>query len=305
VTVGVFDGVHRGHRYLLDQLVAWAAEGEVDPVVLTFDPHPRAVLGQEPPELLTSLEHRLLLLERSGARGTVVVPFDRELASWTAADFVRRVYVEALGASRVLVGRNHRFGKGRQGDLALLQRLGAEHGFEAREVELETLGPDQVISSTAIRDALRRGDLDGAARLLGRPVSVLGDVVPGERRGRELGFPTANLDLHHSARPASGVYAARARTVPADDPAGPLRPAVVNVGRRPTFHPEADVDLVEVHLLDVAEDLYGARLEVVFLAKLRDEQRFDGPAALKAQIEADVARARTLLADAAPEPGPR
>lgn len=296
VTVGVFDGVHLGHQALLAHLVAWATEANVDPVVVTFDVHPRTVLRGEGPALITTLEHRLGLLGRCGVRGVVVLPFDRAMASWTAEEFAQRVFVDALGASRVLVGKNHRFGKDRGGDFALLSELGRRHGFEAREVELEVM--DDVISSTAIRERIAAGDLTGASELLGRPVSVLGRVVEGDRRGRQLGFPTANLDLRGSARPPRGVYAARARVT--GDPLAlgvPQVPAVVNVGRRPTFKPEGELDLVEVHLLEPpAEELYGRWLEVSFVARLRDERRFAGPAELVAQINKDIADARRLLA---------
>lgn len=299
VTVGVFDGVHLGHQALLRHLVEWAAEGGVDPVVVTFDVHPRTVLRGEGPALITTLEHRIGLLGRAGARGVVVLPFDRAMASWSPEEFVQRAFVDALRASRVLVGKNHHFGKDRKGDFALLSELGRAHGFEAREVELEVA--DDVISSTAIRERIAQGDLTGASELLGRPVSVLGRVVEGDRRGRQLGFPTANLDLQGSVRPPNGVYVARARVT--GDPlalGGPQVPAVVNIGRRPTFKPEGEAPLVEVHLLEPpAEELYGRWLEVSFLARLRDERRFAGPAELVAQIGQDVAQARQVLADRA------
>ncbi|MEZ6183675.1 MAG: riboflavin biosynthesis protein RibF [Planctomycetota bacterium] len=291
MTVGVFDGVHRGHQRMLEELRRWAAEDPPgDAVVVTFATHPRAVLGGGAgPPLLTSVEHRVQLLGEHGADGVVVLDFDRDMASWTPREFVERVFVR-LGATRVLVGENHRFGKDRAGDLGTLQALGAELGFRAREVAL--VGDDEVVSSTAIRERLAQGDLPGARALLGREVKVLGTVVAGEQRGRTLGFPTANLDLAGAARPGSGVYAARARV-----PGAPWLPAVVNVGRRPTFHPEANVDLVEVHLLAGGRDLYGRRLEVWFVEKLRDEARFAGPEALKAQIQTDIERARELLLD--------
>ena len=275
---------------MLAALRAWAAEEPPsDVVAITFATHPRAVLTDAAPPLLTPLEHRVRLLHEHGADGVVVLDFDEAMANWSPREFVERVFVR-MGASRVLVGENHRFGKDRAGDLGTLQALGEEFGFEAHEVAL--LRQDEVVSSTVVRERLAAGDLAAVADLLGRPVTVLGTVVQGDQRGRTLGFPTANLDLNHAARPGSGVYAARART---DD--GPWLPAVVNIGRRPTFHPEADVDLVEVHLLEGGRDLYGQALEVWFVAKLRDERRFDGPQALKAQIDADIAQARERLQD--------
>lgn len=291
VSVGVFDGVHRGHQALLKTLVDWA--GDDPPVVITFHTHPRRVLGQEEPDLITSLAHRVLLLQRAGAAGVVVLPFDTGMANWSPQEFVQRVFVDALGAGKVLVGANHRFGKDRAGDVTLLRELGQDQGFEVREAALER--DAGVISSTAIRERLAAGDLEGAAHLLGRPVSALGRVVQGDQRGRTIGFPTANLDLRRAVRPPRGVYAARARRIHDDGTTGQDWLAAVNIGRRPTFHPEADRDLVEVHLLDAQVELYGALLEVEFVAKLRDERSFDGVDALKAQIGADVAQVRSLL----------
>ncbi len=287
-TIGVFDGVHRGHRRVLDQLVDWAHSDRGDAVVVTFDRHPREVLTGEKPAALASLEHRLVLLARAGVDAALVLPFDEATAATSAEDFVRRVLVGALGARKILLGANHRFGHGRVGDLAFLEKLGPSLGFVAREVPLEPADEEgHVVSSTAIRAAIHEGRLGDAERMLGRPVTVLGQVVRGDARGRLLGFPTANLDLHHEARPPRGVYAALVTIE-----GGQRVLAVVNVGRRPTFHPEAGEDLVEVHLLDFAADIYGKTLEVSFLAKLRDEKKFDGAPALIAQIQADVVGAR-------------
>ena len=295
-TIGVFDGVHRGHRRVLDSLVAWAHEDGGDAVVVTFDRHPKEVLTGEKPAALASLEHRLVLLARAGVDAVLVLPFDERTASTTAEEFVRSVLVGALRAHKILLGTNHRFGKGRAGDLALLRRLGPELGFVARELPLEPADDEgHVISSTAIREAIHDGRLGDAERMLGRPVTVLGEVVRGDARGRLLGFPTANLDLHHEARPPRGVYAAAVAIGEGLEPPSEQaarRLAVVNVGRRPTFHPEADEDLVEVHLLDFAGDVYERTLEVAFLAKLRDERRFSGAPELVEQIAADVREAR-------------
>lgn len=305
MTVGVFDGVHRGHQAVIGQLGEWARAGGVDPVVLTLWPHPKQVVTGEAPPLVTGLEHRLVLLERAGVI-PVVLPFDLEVAGFSAEAFVERVLVRGLGASGVLVGPDHRFGRERQGDLELLERLGADHGFEARAARLdrlEVVGPDGAgvdVSSTRVRAALAAGDLPLAAALLGRPVSVLGRVAHGDARGRTLGFPTANLDLGPALRPPRGVWAVRARVLDEEGAPGPWRPAVANVGRRPTFHADAP-DLVEVHLLDgaaspIAPDaLYGLRLEAELVAKLRDERRFAGPEALRTQIAADCAAARSAL----------
>ncbi len=294
-TIGVFDGVHRGHQRVLNELVAWAHEDAGDAVVVTFDRHPREVLTGQKPVALASLEHRLVLLARAGVDAALILPFDEKTAGTAAEDFVQQVLVGALGAKKVLLGANHRFGHERRGDLDLLLRLGPSLGFQAREVPLEPADEEgHVVSSTAIRAAIKDGRLGDAERMLGRPVTVLGQVVKGDARGRLLGFPTANLDLHHEARPPRGVYAALASLEDAKDSSERARHlAVVNVGRRPTFHPEADEDLVEAHLLDwKGGELYGRTLEVSFLAKLRDEQRFSGADALVAQIRADIDQAR-------------
>lgn len=305
-TVGVFDGVHRGHRALIDELVSWAHSHHGDAVVVTFDRHPREVLHGERPAALASLEHRLVLLERANVDAAVILPFDRSMASIEAEEFVRGVLVGKLGAKRVLLGANHRFGKDRKGDLALLRRLAPSLGFEVRGIELEVSAEKTAtISSTAIRDAIKEGRLEDAERLLGRPVTVLGDVAKGEARGRQLGFPTANLDLHHEARPPRGVYAclvAVGEKGRAPDENAPRRLAVANIGRRPTFHPEGGEDMVEVHVLDLDEDLYGKTLEVAFLAKLRDEQKFSGAAALVEQIRKDIDETRRRFGAAVRSP---
>ena len=289
----MFDGVHRGHLEVI-RLLRERAGGR-PAVIVTFDEHPRAVLTGQGPSLLTGLEHRVRLLGRAGVDGVVVLPF-REVSTWPAERFVHEVLVETLGASWVLVGENHRFGQGREGDLALLEHLGAEHGFRAEEVTLET-GDGEVISSTAVRAALAAGDLERCAELLGRPLSYLAPVTRGDQRGRELGFPTANLALDPRVTPPPrGVYAARARVIEGERE-GPLLPAVANVGRRPTFKAD-DPDLAEVHLLEGGRDLYGQILEVQFLERLRGEQRFNGPAELRAQIERDIVEAKRRLSSA-------
>ena len=303
VTTGVFDGVHRGHAKIITELTRWAhSKPGSDAVILTFDRHPRVVLRNEKTHLITSLAHRLRLFARLGVDAVVVVHFDHDFAALSAEDFVRQVLVDQLGAQRILLGEDHRFGHGRRGDLALLEKLGPTLGFEARAVHLEELGDDLVISSTEVRKAISEGQLEAARGMLDRRVSVIGEVVTGDGRGRTLGFPTANLDLHHEARPPRGVYLGTATQLGAlgaeDPPTTGLQLALVNIGRRPTFHPEANVDLVEAHLLDFDDDLVGTTLEVTFLKRLRDEQRFDGPEALKAQIARDreqgLAVARTL-----------
>ncbi|MBL4844650.1 MAG: bifunctional riboflavin kinase/FAD synthetase [Planctomycetes bacterium] len=292
VAVGVFDGVHRGHQEVIRRLRERA--GDRASVVVTFDEHPRQVLTGSGPPLLTSLEHRVLLLGRSGIDGVVVLPF-REVMTWGADRFVDEFLVGTLGVSWVMVGEDHRFGKDREGDLALLEKRGEAGGFQAEGIALERVAGGS-ISSTVIREAVAKGDVATASDLLGRPLSVLGRVIQGEQRGRTIGFPTANLGLAPGvAAPARGVYVAEARVVESATgiEEAPL-PAVVNVGRRPTFGDD-DPDLIEAHLLRGGRDLYGLELELSFLARIRDEQKFSGVEALKAQIGRDVAAAREIL----------
>jgi riboflavin kinase/FMN adenylyltransferase len=282
VTLGVFDGVHLGHRYVLEQTVRLARERGGPAVVVTFSRHPRAVIDGRPPQLITSLPHRLRLFEKLGLDAALTLDFDAALRDVAPENFAREIFHDVLRADVVLLGWNGRFGRGGRGDIEVLRKVGREYGFDARQAERLTLGDDGV-SSTAIRAAILAGDLDRAARMLGRPVSVLGTVVRGDGRGRTIGWPTANLDLHHEVRPPRGVYGAEAET---DD--GEKRYALVNIGVRPTFKrgpPESDPsswesrdlhDVVEVHLLDFAGDLYGRELEVRFLKRLRDERRFSG-----------------------------
>lgn len=289
MAVGVFDGVHRGHQEVIRRLRERA--GERPSVVVTFDEHPRQVLTGSGPPLLTSLAHRVLLLGRSGIDGVVVLPF-REVMTWNADRFIDEFLVETLGVSWVLVGEDHRFGKNRKGDLALLQERGQVGDFQAEEIALEqALGGS--ISSTAIRAAVAAGEVEQAAELLGRPLSFLGEVVHGDHRGRTIGFPTANLALAEGvSAPACGVYVAEARIVESQTGAEePPLPAVVNVGRRPTFKAN-DPDLIEAHLLDGGRDLYGQELELSFLRRLRDEKIFAGVDDLVAQIQRDVGAAR-------------
>lgn len=293
VTLGMFDGVHIGHRMVIDHVVSLARERAGDAVVVTFGRHPRAVIEQRAPKLITSLPHKLRILELLGVTSSLVLEFDDALRAMPARDFARRVFGEVLNAELVVLGYNNRFGRGGEGDISLLTEVGSEVGFEARQMEEVRLGAAPV-SSTAIREAILDGDLDGAASMLGRLVSVLGTVVHGDGVGRTLGFPTANLDLHHEVRPPPGVYGCEAAF------ADRRHFGLVNIGTRPTIQggggpsPEDweardKAERVEVHLLDFDGDLYGQDVEVVFLVRLRDEQRFDGLDALKAQIARDRA----------------
>jgi riboflavin kinase/FMN adenylyltransferase len=301
VTLGVFDGVHVGHRYVLDQVIRLARERQGESVVVTFRDHPRAIIDGRAPQLITSLPHRIRLFEHLGIDAAVVLDFDDALRNTTAEDFVRRVFVESIRAEVVLLGFNCRFGSGGRGDFALLKKMSEQLGFEARQsgrITLEGRG----VSSTEIRAAILRGDLELAAQMLGRPVSILGTVIAGDGRGRQLGWPTANLDLHHEVRPPRGVYGCEVEFE------GKRHPALCNIGVRPTFKKDAPIagdpnswevrdstEHVEVHLLNFRGDLYGRDLEVLFLTRLRDEKAFAGKEALLAQLAEDRRRFEAFL----------
>ena len=279
-TIGAFDGVHRGHQAVIETTVGWAREVGGHAVVVTFDPLPKAVLGAGNAPCLTSLDHRLVLIRRLGVDAAVVLEFDRGLAEMPARRFVEDVLVGWLGARRLVLGQDATFGRGREGNARMLGAMASEGLVEVRTPP-PVLHRGQVVSSTAIREAVARGDLDEAAAMLGRPFSLYGTVVRGAERGRSLGFPTANLDLHNEAIPPDGVYA----TITALGSAA--LPSLTYIGRRPTFEGAGGQRMVEVHILDHTGDLYGRRLEVRFVKKLRDDIRFPSPQALVEQMKAD------------------
>ncbi len=288
VTVGVFDGVHRGHQQLISRAVARAHERGLASVLVTFDPHPAEVVrpGSHPARL-TSLRRRADLVAELGVDAFCVLPFTAELSRTEPAEFVHEVLVERLHAAVVVVGKNFTFGHRAAGDVALLTRLGERFGFGVEGVELIT-DDGVAFSSTYIRACIDAGDVAAATAALGRPHRVEGVVVHGDRRGRSLGFPTANVAIEpFSALPADGVYASR--FVIGDR----LLPAAVSVGTNPTF--SGRVRTVEAHVLDVDEDFYGHTVAVDFEHRLRGQERFDGVDALVEQIRRDVARTRQLL----------
>lgn len=290
VTIGVFDGVHLGHRHVLERLEAAAAGRPT--VVATFDPHPLAVLAPErSPQLLATISQRVRLLQRAGVDVVAILDFTPELSRMSAEGFARSILSEALGAGVVAVGRSFRFGSGRSGDIAALHEIGEEVGFTVEAVDL--LGDDEPLSSTAAREALRAGDLAAAERVLGRRYAIAGTVVSGAGRGASIGVPTANLGLDPAQFiPRRGVYAVYFVLD------GERLPAVCNIGVRPTFGGTEDV--VEVHVLGFDKEIRGADVEVELVARLRDEQRFDGVDTLVAQIHRDIANAATVLATVKP-----
>ena len=299
VTIGTYDGVHIGHQTVIASTGRLAAERGLRTAVVTFHPHPAAVLRPESaPLMLTDIDQRLDLLARAGVDTTLVVDFDVDQATETAEDFVRRVLVEWLTAKVIVVGDDFHFGKGREGNVELLNDLGRRFDFEV--VGLDLLPhPDRAdvsVSSTALRRAVADGDVIAASRLLGRYHEVRGPVVTGDQRGRTIGFPTANVAVPRDrALPGDAVYAAWYLR-----PDGSIHPSAVNIGKRPTFYDNAEHSLMEAHLIDFDGDLYGEPARVCFVEKLRGERRFDGIEALRAQLADDIVEARAVLDRATP-----
>jgi riboflavin kinase/FMN adenylyltransferase len=294
VTIGAYDGIHLGHRAVIDRVRVLAGERGLTSAVVTFDRHPASVVRPaSAPRLLTDPEQKLELLAATGVDRTLLVRFDERRASETPEDFVAGVLVERLATKLVVVGEDFHFGSQRRGNVALLRELGPRHGFEVAPVELlaRVDGVDEPVSSTAIRRALAGGEVDVAARLLGRPFEVRGTVVTGDQRGRTLGFPTANVEIPNQiCLPADGVYAGWY-----ERPDGSVHPCAVNLGRRPTFYAHADHSLLEAHLLDADVDLYGESAKVRFVAFLRSERKFAGIEALVQQLRSDIGATRRAL----------
>lgn len=284
VALGTFDGVHLAHRAVLSTAVSRGRDLGLPAIACTFDPRPTEVLQPaRAPLAITTLEERLDLMGATGLDGSVVLRFTPELATVEPETFVKDVLLERVKAREVVVGYNHTFGRRARGDARLLTELAGRFGFRAHVAppyEVDGLP----VSSSGVRGALQAGDVERASRFLGRPYAVLGEVVPGAGRGRSLGFPTANLQPDRPLLVRSGVYACRVELE------GVSRDAVVNVGTRPTFG--EDSLAVEAHLLDFSADLYGKRLRIGFVRRLREEMRFPSVEALRQQIEADVENAR-------------
>lgn len=291
VVIGNFDGVHRGHRSVIQRAREKADRGGHSLVAVTFDPHPMAVLRPEhAPSALTTLEARAALLAEAGVDHVLALPFSRTIAAWSPEEFVDRVLVEGLRAVAVVVGASFRFGNRASGDLATLREAGGSRGFEAEGVDLD--GGPQVWSSTYVRTCLNAGDVAGAAEALGRPFVVRGVVVVGDRRGRDLGYPTANVPIGAGmAAPADGVYAGWLTRLDT----GERLPAAISVGTNPTFAGDRE-RRVEAHALDRDDlELYGVEVEVAFVERLRGMVRFDGIEPLLETMADDVRRTRAVL----------
>jgi len=287
--IGNFDGVHRGHRLLIARVASLAGESRLKTGAVVFDPHPRRYFRpNDPPFLITTAALRDQLLREAGVDEVISLKFDAALASQSPVEFVRDTLKGKLGLAGAVVGADFRFGKGREGDAAGLLSICASHGLLARVIEpLADKGHSDKIGSTAIREAILSGAMDRAADMLGRPWSVSGVVVAGNRVGRTLGFPTANLTLGDLIEPRRAVYAVRATLD------GRRIDGVANFGRKPTVGSHAT--LLEVHLFEFSGDIYGREIKVDFIDFIRDEMKFDGLDALKAQIAADYAAARRIL----------
>ncbi len=280
LTIGNFDGVHRGHRALIEKVIAKAREADLSASVLTFEPHPREFFaGDAAPTRITRLRDKLALMEQAGVEHVHVARFDARFAALSPQRFIDEVLTHGLGVQWLLVGRDFRFGARRAGDFSTLQNRG--FGVEAMpDVQFD----GKRVSSSAVRAALQAGDIAGAERLLGPPYTISGRVAHGAKLGRGLGFPTANIVLRRRP-PVSGIF-----VVEVDG----YGPGVASVGRRPTVNPVA-IPLLEVHLFDHEDDLYGEHLRVRFLKKLRDEQKYDGLAALRDAIARDASQAREFF----------
>ncbi len=292
VAIGNFDGIHRGHKAVMQRARALAASRGLPAAILTFEPHPSDYFaGASTIFRLTPVAAKARLVERLGMDGMIVLPFDAALATLSAADFVRQVLVGRLGIGGIVAGYDFRFGSKRGGTPAILQAAGAEHGFTVdivSKIEADAAGAIMTASSTATRAALEAGDVERAAMLLGHPFSISGTVRPGQRLGRTLGFPTANIEADASCRLRHGIYAVRAEV---DDSS---HAGVASWGRRPTV--DNGAPLLEVFLFDFEGDLYGKTMAVDFIAWLRAEEKFEDLDALKGQMLKDAADARDRLA---------
>jgi len=290
LAIGNFDGLHLGHRALLERLTKTARQHGLPPAVMTFEPHPRELFSPEQaPARLTSLREKLALLESCGIEEIFLLHFSRKLAGLTAEEFIGRVLVQGLGVRHLIIGDDFRFGKGRAGDFTMLQAAGQQYGFGVEAMHTIEIGGERV-SSSAVRDVLGAGDLEHAARLLGRPYSIAGRVVHGDKIGRTLGFPTANIQLKRKRVALTGVFAV---TVSGLDKRH--LPGAASLGVRPTLGAGLR-PVLEVHLFDFDREIYGQHLTVHFLHKLRDEARYDSFEALTAQIARDVVATREYFA---------
>jgi riboflavin kinase / FMN adenylyltransferase len=291
VTVGTFDGVHAGHRVLINNVLKKAEQKNARSVVVTFDPHPRDIIspGEEGIKLLTTLEERCELLAEIGIDEMIVIPFNRDFSLLSSESFVRDIIWKKIGISEFVIGYDHQFGRNREGTIETVQQLGKEFGFEVHIVSKQEVG-DKTVSSTAIRKCLQEnGDVQLAARLLERPYPLNGTVIHGDNRGKDIGFPTANIKPEHPNKviPKKGVYTVTARIE------NQTFKGMMNIGTRPTF--DGDQVTLEVHLFDFDRNIYGNAIKIFFHKRLRDEKRFSGVDALVNQLQEDKIQSLEFL----------
>lgn len=288
VTIGNFDGVHIGHQYIFEKLSREAKERGVPSVVITFEPHPKMIIHPEirPFYLITTLEEKLELIERHGIDTCLVIPFDENFAQTTAAEFVEKILLRQLRVRRLFIGHDYTFGRGKEGNVSYLTAQGARLGFEVEVMAPFTLN-GVVVSSTRVRKAILAGEMSQVTKYLGRPYNLKGKVIEGHRRGQKLGFPTANIAPEKILVPPDGVYAVKVKMN------GLLLNGALNIGTNPTFGDESRS--IEVFILDFDGDIYGQRLEVFFIDRVREERRFSSVEELIRQITLDVERTREIL----------
>jgi len=288
LAIGVFDGVHRGHQAVISTSADHAAASKGTPVVVTFDPHPEKVLRpQAAPHLLSATEHKIALIRALGVEHLLIITFDKQFAATEPEDFVQKLVIHSKPLHEICVGHEWSFGKNRRGNLDLLKRLGAKFNFDVVGIPPVKIN-GAVVSSTAIRQAIEKGDLAKAAEMLGREYTILGTVTRGDNLGKKIGFPTANLSAHSEQFPPNGVYVAEARID------GELYRGVINLGIRPTVSSGKSERVLEIHLFDFNRDIYGHDVEVRFLKFLRPEKKFQDLDTLVQQIRQDVEQARQL-----------
>jgi riboflavin kinase/FMN adenylyltransferase len=294
ITIGAYDGVHVGHRAVIEHVRRQASELGAKSVVVTFDRHPASVVRPESaPRLLTTADQKMELLAATGIDAVAVVPFDERQAAESPESFIDRVLVNCLNTKVIVVGEDFHFGRGRDGNVELLRKIGMEADFDVEPLELLPRADDidEPVSSTAIRRALAGGDISRANTMLGREFEARGPVVMGDQRGRLLGFPTANVEVPNGlCLPADGVYAGWY-----ERPSGEINACAINLGRRPTFYEHADSSLLEAHLLDFDGDLYGETARVRLAHFLRSERKFDGVESIITQLTQDVGHTREIL----------
>lgn len=290
ITIGTFDGVHLGHQEIFNVLINKSKNNGCRSFVITFEPHPRMVIQPNSDlKLLTTFEEKVEILEEMGIDNLLVIPFTTEFSQLTSEDFFRQYILDGIGIKKMVIGYDHHFGKGRDGDEQKIRELGALNNFEVQKTEAVTIN-EIVVSSSKIRNALSEGEVKTAAQMLGRNYSFSGLVVVGDKRGRELGFPTANIQLENESKriPKNGVYAVKVFLEER------IFNGVMNIGLRPTFK-DTKIVLSEVHILNFDEEIYGKHIRVEFIERIRDEKKFDSKEELIKQIEIDKQKTNLLL----------